>query len=143
MPKGDLFDPPDFLTENQRARWTYVIANAVPGLLKRLDRDLLAAWVVAVDMHAVAVAEQAKLDAANPALPLVRPSARATRDEAGNVTVTDGGNFVLSPYVAIINKQTMIMAKLAGELGFSPASRTRISLGAAPDPTPNNAFAAF
>ena len=75
MPKGDLFDPPDFLTENQRARWTYVIANAVPGLLKRLDRDLLAAWVVAVDMHAVAVAEQAKLDAANPALPLVRPSA--------------------------------------------------------------------
>lgn len=142
-PKGNLFEPPAELTESQKESWTYAIANAPAGLLKRLDRGCLVGWVAAEDMRRAAMTMQAKLDATSPAPLLVRTSTKTTRDKAGNVVTTEGGSLVQSPYVAIINKQTMIMARLAAELGFSPASRTRVSLGAAPDEAPDNAFAEF
>jgi P27 family predicted phage terminase small subunit len=34
---------------------------------------------------------------------------------------------VQSPYVAIANRQTEIMMRIASEFGFTPASRSRIS----------------
>jgi phage terminase small subunit len=34
---------------------------------------------------------------------------------------------VQSPYVAIANRQTEIMIRIASEFGFTPASRSRIS----------------
>jgi hypothetical protein len=33
-----------------------------------------------------------------------------------------------SPYLAILNKQAQIMLKAGAELGFSPASRTRVQV---------------
>ncbi len=38
------------------------------------------------------------------------------------------GEDMQSPYLAIINKQAMIMARLAAELGFTPSARSRIAI---------------
>jgi phage terminase small subunit len=35
---------------------------------------------------------------------------------------------VQSPYLSIINKQAQIMVKAAAEMGFTPSSRSRISV---------------
>ena len=42
---------------------------------------------------------------------------------------------VQSPYVAIANRQTEIMMRIASEFGFTPASRSRISAPAEHSPT--------
>ena len=131
-PVGNLFEAPAWLTDSQKLVWTYHIATAPAGLLKRLDQRVFAAWCVACDLHQTAVEMQAKIDATSGgAKLLVQP-----RDAQGNAT----GQAYQSPYLPIINRQAVIMAKLVTELGFSPASRTRISLGAAPDATPDNVF---
>ena len=130
-PVGNLFEAPAWLTDSQKLVWSYHISNSPRGLLKRLDQRLFAAWCVACDLQQTAVEMQAKIDATNGAKLLVQP-----RDAQGNPS----GQAYQSPYLAIINRQHVVMAKLVTELGFSPASRTRISLGAAPDDTPDNAF---
>src|SRR4051812_5044590 len=53
-------DAPDDFTEAQRALWADAIAHAPPGLLRRIDRALLAVWTVAADLHRQAAAELAK-----------------------------------------------------------------------------------
>lgn len=116
--------PPAFLSDPQVVRWNYVIASSVPGLLKLLDRDVLAAWVVAADLHAQAVRLQTELD----------------KDNKMPLLAKVGGTLQQSPYLPIINRQAQIMKGLASELGFSPSARTRIDLGAAPDRMPNNPF---
>lgn len=138
QPQGNLFRAPEHLSESQQARWTYAIANSPPGLLKRLDRDVLAAWVVAADMHAVATAKQAEMDAGSD-VPLLAMVGGTVNEHGRRV----GGTLQQSPYLPIINRQAQMMARLAAELGFSPSARTRISLGAAPDQTPDNEFAEF
>jgi P27 family predicted phage terminase small subunit len=40
-----------------------------------------------------------------------------------------------SSYVAIANKQAKIMMRIASEFGFTPASRSRISIPAEREPT--------
>ena len=107
VPEGDLFDAPEWLSEEQRAVWTYAIANAPAGLLKRLDRAMLTMWVVAEALHADAAQKVAK---------------------AGAVVRTRNGEVTQNPYLSVMNRQAAIMVKLASEMGFSPASRTRIQL---------------
>jgi len=51
VPEGSLADSPDWMTEGQKAGWNYAIEHAPLGLLKKLDRSVLAAWVVAEDLH--------------------------------------------------------------------------------------------
>jgi hypothetical protein len=46
-PDGDLSEAPNWLNEYLRAGWAYALANSPPGLLKRIDRGALVAWVVA------------------------------------------------------------------------------------------------
>lgn len=108
---GDLFEPPDWLTEEQRVGWTYAVANAPRGVLRRIDRSVLAVWVVAEDLHRQACMMQAKLDA-GAKMPLLLK--------------TKGGQAMQSPYLSVINRQAMIMLKAAAEVGFSPASRPRL-----------------
>ena len=59
-PRGNLYDPPDWLTDAQRAGWEYAIESAPFGLLKRLDRSVLTAWVVAEDLHRQALSVPAE-----------------------------------------------------------------------------------
>src|SRR5271165_2842143 len=118
-PEGDLSEIPAWLSEGQRASWTYALTNSPAGLLKRIDRGALLAWVVAEDLHQQAAAAQSKVGL------LVRIKTKATADK------DDPGVPTASPYINIINQQAKIMLKAASELGFSPVSRPRIGAGAA------------
>jgi P27 family predicted phage terminase small subunit len=117
-PAGDLSDPPDWLSEGQLENWKYALTNAPAGLLKRIDRGALLAWVVAEDLHRQAATAQSKVGL----LVRVKTKATAGKDDPGVPTA--------SPYINIINQQAKIMLKAASELGFTPVSRPRIGAGA-------------
>ena len=107
-PNGPLNEPPEWFTSDQKAEWSYALANAPRGLLKRLDRSVLAIWIVAEDLHRYASQQIARFGVLTKA--------------------PHSGVPVQSPFLAILNKQAIIMLKAASELGFSPASRPRISV---------------
>jgi P27 family predicted phage terminase small subunit len=107
-PKDDLFAAPEWMTDSQREGWAWAITNAPHGLLKQLDRSILAIWVVAEDLHREAAEKIAQY---------------------GLLTKSPNAGLPLqSPYLAILNKQAQIMLKAGAELGFSPASRTRVQV---------------
>lgn len=106
-PRGNLYDAPDWLTDQQKVGWQYAIDTAPFGLLKRVDRSTLVAWVVAEDLHRQAV------EKLNGGAMLIK---------------TPNGMPVQSPYLSIINKQAAIMLKAASEMGFTPASRSRVEV---------------
>jgi hypothetical protein len=69
---------------------------------------MLAIWVVAEDLHREAAEKIAQY---------------------GLLTKSPNAGLPLqSPYLAILNKQAQIMIKAGAELGFSPASRTRVQV---------------
>ena len=105
-PDGNLAEAPSWLSDEQKAGWDYVMANAPLGLLKRLDRTMLITWVVADALH-----REATIKLANSPMLLK----------------TGQGGIIQSPLIGIINRQAVILKALAVELGFSPAARTRIS----------------
>jgi P27 family predicted phage terminase small subunit len=112
-PKGNLNDPPGWFSDEQRAIWLYAIEHAPPGLLKRLDASVLVVWVVAAEIH--------------------QRAALLCRDELTTVT-PEKGVVIQSPHLSIVNRQATIMMRAAAELGFTPASRSRVRVGEdAPD----------
>ena len=123
MPEGDLErDPPLGLTPTQADGWRYAVDHMPVGVLKMIDRGLLLVWVEAEDRHRTAMAMQAKLDASSELKLLIK---------------TPSG-LVSSPYVRILDRTAKTMLRAAQELGFSPASRTRVKAppkSAAVDPT--------
>lgn len=113
-PAGALFSAPAWFDEEHTAAWNYAIAHAPIGLLKRLDRDVLRVWVCASVIHKAAI-EQLKADAGKSGeLPIVKRSRK--------------GGLYPSPFLSVANRQAEIMIRAAGELGFSPAARTKISI---------------
>lgn len=113
-PVGNLSDAPDFFSPAQKAGWEYALNCAPPGLLKRLDRGALVAWVIAEDLHRQATIGQNKVGQL-----LVRAA-------------PESNTLIQSPYLPVINRQALIMLKAASELGFTPVSRPRIFGGASP-----------
>lgn len=106
--QGILQEPPSWLPENAKAGWRYAMQHAPAGLLRKIDAGVLAVWVVAESLHRDATEKQIAL--------------------GGLVYKPKGSEVHLqSPYLAIINKQAMIMLKAASELGFSPVARPRIT----------------
>jgi P27 family predicted phage terminase small subunit len=107
-PQGDLYAAPEWMSDTQREGWAYAITNAPHGLLKHLDRSILAIWVVAEDLHREAAEKIAQY---------------------GLLTKSPHVGLPLqSPYLAILNKQAQIMLKAGAELGFSPSSRSRVQV---------------
>lgn len=88
--------------------WCYAIEHAPAGLLKKLDRTVLMIWVVAEDLHRQAAEKLAKFGLLTQA--------------------PNSGMPMQSPFLPILNKQAQIMLKAAEQLGFTPASRSRISI---------------
>lgn len=111
---GELFEPPDWLTDAQKDSWRYVIAHAPAGVLRMIDRGTLVVWVEAECRHRMAMQQQAILDSGR-TLPLL--------------TKGKGGEPIVSLYLGIIQKAALVMIKAASELGFSPASRPRLANG--------------
>src|SRR5260221_7158133 len=107
QPEGDLFAPPAWMTPDQQTCWRYAIDHAPKGLLRKLDAALLTIWVVAEDMHRKASEQVQKY---------------------GMVVKSPRGLPVRSPFLRIIDDQAEIMMRAASELGFSPTSRSRITL---------------
>ncbi len=104
---------PDWFDEMQRQKWDVAIESAPRGLLGTMDREVLVVWVCASVMHRRAMVAQTTLDKGK-AAPML--------------TKTPGGMPIQSPYVGIINKQAQIMIKAAAEMGFTPSSRSRLSV---------------
>lgn len=117
IPAGELADPPEWLTSAQKDGWRYAIEHAPPGLLRRLDRSVLAVWVVAEDLHRDAAEKIAKYGAV--------------------IKAPHTGVPIQSPYVAILNKQAALMMKAAAEMGFTPSARSRVNVE---KPNPTNPF---
>ena len=107
-PAGDLFEAPEWMSDEQKAGWSYAIAWAPRHLLKMLDRSTLTAWVIAEDLHRQAAVQVQRY---------------------GLITKSPvKGEPMQNPYLAVINRQAQIMLKAASELGFTPASRSRVAM---------------
>jgi P27 family predicted phage terminase small subunit len=107
-PAGDLREPPEWFNDEQRRSWSYAIAHAPAGLLKRLDRGILVVWVTAECLHAAAAQK-------------VTAFGMLAKSYATGAPIPN-------PYLTIAAKQAQTMIKAAAELGFTPASRSRISV---------------
>lgn len=121
-PEGDLFKAPNDLPQPARRFWTSAIADAPAGLLKRLDGRVLFAWAVAAWQHSNAAREIHK---------------------DGPVLKGPQGGVYQNPYLSIANRQAMIMLRAAAEMGFTPSSRTRISIGEGGGPPIDGDFDEF
>ena len=108
VPEGDLHAAPTWMSDSQREGWAYAITNSPHGLLKQLDRSILAVWVVAEDLH--------------------RHAAEKITEYGLLTRSPNAGLPLQSPYLAILNKQAQIMMKAAAELGFTPSSRSRVQI---------------
>jgi P27 family predicted phage terminase small subunit len=56
-------------------------------------------------------------------------------EKYGSMVKSPSGYPQQSPYLAIANRQTEMMMRIASEFGFTPASRSRISTPAAGEPS--------
>ena len=106
-PRDFLGEPPAQLTDGAKDAWRLAIAYAPPGLLTGLDANILAAWAVAADLFW---------------------RAQEGLNKTGLLIKSPSGFPMQSPYLAIINKQAQLMGRAAAEMGFTPASRSRVAL---------------
>jgi phage terminase small subunit len=105
--------PPSRMDEAQRKLWHEVLADAPPGVLRRIDAVLFANYVELLDRYRRLLAAQRQLDRAQP-MPFL-------------VKAKDG--VVVSPYLRPLNHCIFLLTRLAGEMGFTPVSRVRLPAG--------------
>lgn len=103
---GPLAEPPEWLTDEQKKEWNYAIENAPREVLRKIDKTVLAGYIVAADTHrrASIAMQQAQLLVKSPKQNLPQQN----------------------PYLPIVNRQMVLMIRGASELGFTPCSRARI-----------------
>ena len=106
---GALEDPPEWLTDEQKAAWAYAIENAPRAVLRRIDKAMLTAFIVAEDTH-----RRASIASQTTQLLVKSPKQNLPMQ---------------NPYLPIVNRQAVLMRLIAGELGFTPCSRARIESG--------------
>ncbi len=105
-PPGELCDPPDEMSDEEKAIWRKAIADAPPGMLREIDGTLLQLWVEAKEMRRKAREEVATHGAC--------------------IVSAASGALKKNPYQQIIDQQTDIIKGLTGDLGFSATSRARV-----------------
>lgn len=102
---GDLWSAPSYMDEAQRELWDYVLEFAPPGLLTGTDLGIVESYVNAWTEYRRAVAQVRSM---------------------GQVVKTKDGNAIQNPFLGIMNRQSLLMAKYGSELGFSPAARASL-----------------
>ncbi len=107
-PEGVLIEPPAYLSDGAKEAWHAAVRAAPPGLLRTLDGSILEVWACAADLY-----NKAQTGLVKTGLLVKAPNT---------------GVPMQSPYLAIANKQAQIMMKAAAEMGFTPASRSRVTL---------------
>jgi P27 family predicted phage terminase small subunit len=111
---GPLIEPPEWLTSEQKEEWRYAIENAPRNVLKKIDKAVLAGFIIAQDTHRKASVAMAQTEL------LVKSPTQ--------------GLPLQNPYLPIVNRQMVMMTRVASELGFTPCSRARIDAGGAHAP---------
>lgn len=102
MPRAPLW-----MSDAQRAIWEYAVSEAPAGVLASVDWEIFTVFVVAAAAH-----QEAALKCA----------------ERGTTIVTAQGNEIQAPWVGMMNRQALIIIRACSELGFTPASRSRVSV---------------
>lgn len=105
-PKGGVGAPPAWLTALQKAIWCETVKDAPAGVLAAIDRKTLLVFVVAASEH--------------------EESAKATA-KGGLTVTTDKGNEIQAPWVGTMNRAALLMLRAAAEMGFTPASRSKVT----------------
>lgn len=119
LPSTPIGSAPAHFSFKERGTWDDIVKNAPRGMLKALDRYVLEAFVEAWE---------------------TRRQAQEKLRRSPMVIRTPSGSAVPSPYVRIVNQQTVIIKSLIAELGFSPAARTSIAIEEEPDEDPTDRF---
>jgi P27 family predicted phage terminase small subunit len=115
---GLLIEPPNWLTPEQKEEWRYAIENAPRNVLKKIDKAVLAGLIVAQGTHRKASVAMAQTEL------LVKSPTQ--------------GLPLQNPYLPIVNRQMVLMTRVASELGFTPCSRARIDAGTVPAHVPSD-----
>ena len=107
-PDPALPECPPELSPSARDEWTRLTGELSKlNLITNLDRGALATYCGAYGMWAEAMAQIQKY---------------------GTMVKSQTGFPIQSPYLAVANRQAEIMMRIASEFGFTPASRSRISV---------------
>jgi P27 family predicted phage terminase small subunit len=89
-----------------RAKWRSLAADLWHlGLLPRISEDMLFQYCVAWQIYC-------------DALEMV--------ERVGSVVKTQSGNYIVSPWQAVVNRQAEVMRTIAQEFGMTPSSKTRV-----------------
>jgi P27 family predicted phage terminase small subunit len=109
-PKGELLEPPDWLSSAQKKRFRQILRDAPPKLLRRWDAGLLASYVVTEA--------------------IIAETNIARCSEAGRhlLELNSKGTMNMNPLLKIQSRFIPIMRALGSELGFSPSSRAGLRL---------------
>ena len=113
QPKPEIPECPPQLGPVAREEWDRLTTHlASLRMITALDRTALATYCSAYGLWAEAIEAVQKY---------------------GTMVKSPTGYPIQSPYVSIANRQAEIMMRIASEFGFTPASRSRISMPGPPD----------
>lgn len=113
-PTGKLGEPPDYMSDTAKEAWRYAIENAPPGLLSSLDAAVLERWSNCAGLYREALA---KINRAG---------------VAGMIIKTPSGILRRSPLMDVIRDLALEMKSYESEMGFTPASRSRVQIAQEP-----------
>ena len=111
-PQTALSTPPDYMSDGAKEAWTYAVANSPPGLLSALDGAVLERWSNCSGLYREALS---KINRAG---------------VSGMIIKTPSGILRRSPLMDVIRDLALEMKGYEAEMGFTPASRSRISMPA-------------
>jgi P27 family predicted phage terminase small subunit len=110
QPTGRLGEPPEYMSETAQEAWRYAIVNAPDGLLSSLDASVLERWANCAGLYREALS---KINRAG---------------VAGMIIKTPSGILRRSPLMDVIRDLASEMKGYESEMGFTPASRSRVSV---------------
>ncbi|MER2554705.1 MAG: P27 family phage terminase small subunit, partial [Thauera sp.] len=97
-------------SESAKEAWNYAVANSPPGLLSALDGAVLERWANCSGLYREALS---KINRAG---------------VSGMIIKTPSGILRRSPLMDVIRDLALEMKGYEAEMGFTPASRSRITL---------------
>lgn len=106
LAKGYLCEPPNHFTDEQKQIWNEAIEDAPQSLLKKIDKSNFEIWVVSYATYR---------------------ECQRLLSKTSQVIKTTNGNYITNPILTNMNKQAQLMLKAASEMGFTPASRSRVT----------------
>jgi P27 family predicted phage terminase small subunit len=109
-PHGALGEPPEYMSEIAKEAWTYAVENAPSGLLSSLDASVLERWANCAGLYREALSKINRSGV------------------AGMIIKTPSGILRRSPLMDVIRDLAQEMKGYESEMGFTPASRSRVQL---------------